>query len=184
MCNRSSGCCLLTVAFSDEWNKTRLEPANTQLPFGFTHFLSEESSRIFQRIFLWCFPISTLCILTPLSPEGRTKVVEVQAAMPCLTLKDRETWPFLPPLFYGGLMIYCSGFLLFSSYLEGGQFNKHACFLPRLLIVLTHREMCHGATVCSTAVTQFREFFTRTASAGSREIQQENQTWRPQLTLL
>lgn len=48
-----------------------------------------------------------------------------------LTLEEGEMLPFLPQPFYGGLMIYCSGFSLFSSYLEGGQFNKHACFLPR-----------------------------------------------------
>lgn len=28
--------------------------------------------------------------------------------------------------------------------------------------------MCHGAAVCSTAVTQFRDFFTTTTSAGSK----------------
>ncbi|CAK6978712.1 Hypothetical predicted protein, partial [Scomber scombrus] len=47
--------------------------------------------------------------------------------------------------------------------------------------VLTHREMCHGATACSTAVTQFRDFFTRTATAGERRNPaSKNQTrWAP-----
>lgn len=60
-------------------------------------------------------------------------MAEVQAAVPYirLTLKYRETLPFLPQPLYGGLMIYCSGSSRFSSYLEGGQFNKHAHFLPR-----------------------------------------------------
>lgn len=60
-------------------------------------------------------------------------MAEVQTAVPYirLTLKDSETVAFLPQPLYGGLMIYCPGFSLFSSYLEGGQFNKHAHFLPR-----------------------------------------------------
>lgn len=48
-----------------------------------------------------------------------------------LTLKDSETLPLLALPLYGGLMIYCSDSSLFSSYLEGGQFNKRARFLPR-----------------------------------------------------
>lgn len=78
-------------------------------------------------------------------------------------------------------MIYCSDFSLLSSYLEGASLTSSLFFSPGLQIVLSHREMCHGAAVCSTAVTQFRDFFTRTASAGGSEIQQGNQTRRAPL---
>lgn len=102
-----------------------------------------------------------------------------------LTLKDSETLPLLSQPLYGGLMIYCSDFSLFSSYLEGGQFNKHARFLPPgLQIVLSRREMCHGATVCSTAVTQFRDFFTRSASEGAEKSSEKPETCRAAASLL
>lgn len=81
-----------------------------------------------------CFVVTPLCFLvfssfSLSSPEGRWEVAEVQP-FTRLALKDSETLPLLSQPLYGGLMIYCSDFSLFSSYLEGGQFNKHARFLP------------------------------------------------------
>lgn len=132
-----------------------------------------EPSRTFQRLLLFCCNSSLfssvfqLLSLVSWGPFGGGSAVQPFTR---LTLKDSEPLPLLSQPLYGGLMIYCSDFSLFSSYLEGGQFNKHARFLPPgLQIVLSRREMCRGATVCSTAVTQFRDFFTRSASEGAEK---------------
>lgn len=80
------------------------------------------------------FPVCRLCILSSFSlspgPYWGGRGTSCSAIHPP-HIKDRGTLPFLPQPLYGGLMIYCSGFSLFSSYLEGGQFNKHAHFLSR-----------------------------------------------------
>lgn len=104
------------------------------------------------------------------SPEGRSRGgggASCGGAHPP-HIKRQRAVEFLPQPLYGRLMIYCSDFSLFSSYLEGASLTSSLFFSPGLQIVLSHREMCHGATVCSTAVTQFRDFFTRAASAGEQ----------------
>lgn len=89
------------------------------------------------------------------SPEGDTDVAEVQAEDPHSRLTLQRGGAFLPQPLYGGLMIYCSDFLLFPSDLERRQFNKRGCFLPRPSIVFSHREMCHDATAYRAAASHF-----------------------------
>lgn len=111
---------------------------------------------------------------------------EVQPVVPYihLTLKDNKTFPPSAPLWLiNDLLLWLHSLLnLLGGGGGGDSFTSTLVFSPGLQIVLTHREMCHTASVCSTAVTQFRDFFTRTTSAGSKEIQQENQTQWAQLT--
>lgn len=134
MCSRSFDCCFLIAASGDECrNRAGLGPTNTQLRFAFALHCRGQLGHFKDSLFCCYAPSQTLFSSFSPSPEGHTDVAEVQAAVPYirLTLKDSEMLPFLPQPLYGGLMIYCSGFSLFSSYLEGGQFNKHAHFLPR-----------------------------------------------------
>lgn len=78
--------------------------------------------------------ISRLCFLVSVYLQkavARRQTYRLRCHTSTSLLKDREMLPFLPDCLYGELMIYCFGFLLFSSYLEGGQFNKHAHFHSR-----------------------------------------------------
>lgn len=172
----------------DEWRVwAGSGPDNTRLSFP-SALSSKANEDVSKTLLAACVCVSLICRLhfpvsLSLSPVGHTEVAEVQE-------EDDEMLPFLPQSFYGGLMIYCSDFSLFSSYLEGGQFNKHACFLPRPSDgshSLTEK-MCYGATVCSTAVTQFRDFFTTAArnlmGAAHRCASPKHQacSWSPMFT--
>lgn len=101
--------------------KQRLESVRFSLP------------QLFENHFVVTADLQTVFSCFWLSPEGRSEVADVQAALPYIHIafKRQRDVAFLPDCLYGELMIYCFGFLLFSSYLEGGQFNKHAHFHSR-----------------------------------------------------
>ena len=135
LCCRSFDCCSWIAASSDEWrDKAGFWPVNTQLSFAFGlswRTIKDVSQTRFVGISFFKFPIFSFCFLVTLYLQRvipRWQTYKLRCNASACALEDWETLPLLPQPLYGGLMIYCSGF---SSDLEGGQFNKRACILPR-----------------------------------------------------
>lgn len=145
--------------------KQRLEGVRFSLP------------QLFENYFVVTADLQTVFSCFCLSPEGRSVAVarwqtyRLRCHTSTALLKDRERLPFsrVPLWRINDLLLRLLALLILLG--GGGSLTSILIFTPSLHNVLTHREMCHGAAVCCTAVTQFRHFFTTTTSAGNKKTQ-------------